>query len=155
MSDSNFTPKLGRIRDPGRARPLRHAKRIIGEAAKVRVRPARFAGHIGPNGLRRGLAQGRVFASGLFVPGARRVIVRARYTRQKAGELGAARAHLRYIQRYGVTREGKSRAPLRCCRRRRRWACLPPAVSTRSAPVRFIVSAEDSIGCSASPAVAR
>jgi type IV secretory pathway VirD2 relaxase len=42
----------------------------------------------------------------LFVPGSRRVIVRARYTRQKAGELGAAQAHLRYIQRDGVTREG-------------------------------------------------
>ena len=45
-------------------------------------------------------------ASGLFVPGTRRVIVKARYTRQQAGELGAARAHLRYIQRDGVTREG-------------------------------------------------
>src|SRR5215470_17947945 len=104
MSDSNFTPKLGRIRDPGRKHPLRHAKRIVGEAAKVRLRPTRFASHIGPNALRRGLAQGSVSASSLFVPGARRVIVRARYTRQKAGDLGAARAHLRYIQRDGVTR---------------------------------------------------
>jgi type IV secretory pathway VirD2 relaxase len=106
MSDSNFTPKLGRIRDPGRAHSIRHASRIIGEAAKVRPRALRFAGHIGPNALRRGLAHGTVSASGLFVPGTRRVIVRARYTRQKAGELGAARAHLRYIQRDGVTREG-------------------------------------------------
>ena len=106
MSDGNFTPKLGRIRGPGRAHPIRHTKRIIGEAAKVRLRPARFASHIGPNALRRGLAQGTVSASGLFAPGTRRVIVRARYTRQKIGELGAARAHLRYIQRDGVTREG-------------------------------------------------
>ena len=88
MSDSNFTPKLGRIRDHGRAHPIRHAKRVIGEAAKVRPRPLRFGGHIGPNALRRGLAQGTVSASGLFVPGSRRVIVRARYTRQKAGEFG-------------------------------------------------------------------
>ena len=104
MSDSDFTPKLGRIRDPGRARALRHTQRVLGEA--VKTRPLRRAGHIGPNAFKRGLAQGAVSASGLFVPGTRRVIVKARYTRQKAGELGAARAHLRYIQRDGVTREG-------------------------------------------------
>ena len=104
MSDSDFTPKLGRIRDPGRARALRHTQRVLGEA--VKTRPLRRAGHINPNAFKRGLAQGAVSASGLFVPGTRRVIVKARYTRQQPGELGAARAHLRYIQRDGVTREG-------------------------------------------------
>jgi hypothetical protein len=104
LSDSDFTPKLGRIRDPGRARALRHAQRVLGEA--VKTRPLQRAGHIGPNAFKRGLAQGAVSASGLFVPGTRRVIVKARYIRQKAGEMGAARAHLRYIQRDGVTREG-------------------------------------------------
>ena len=106
MPDRDFTPKLGRIRGPSRVHALRHTKRIIGEAAKARSRPARFGGHIGPNALRRGLAHGTVSASGLFIPGTRRVIVKARYTRQKAGELGAARAHLRYIQRDGITRDG-------------------------------------------------
>ena len=38
--------------------------------------------------------------------GSRRVIVKARYTRIVAGDLGAARAHMRYIVRDGVTREG-------------------------------------------------
>lgn len=104
MSDSDFTPKLGRIRDPGRARPLRHTQRVLGEA--VKTRPLRRPSHINPNAFKRGLAQGAVSASGLFVPGTRRVIVKARYTRQQPGELGAARAHLRYIQRDGVTREG-------------------------------------------------
>ena len=104
MSDSNFTPKLGRIRDPGRARALRHTQRVLGEA--VKTRPLRRAGHIGPNAFKRGLAQGAVSASGLFKPGTRRVIVKARYTRHRPGELGAARAHLRYIQRDGVTQEG-------------------------------------------------
>ncbi|MGE0769378.1 MAG: DUF3363 domain-containing protein [Hyphomicrobiaceae bacterium] len=104
MSDSDFTPKLGRIRDPGRARALRHTQRALGEA--VKARPLQRPGHIGPNAFKRGLAQGAVSASGLFVPGTRRVIVKARYTRQKVGEMGAARAHLRYIQRDGVTREG-------------------------------------------------
>jgi type IV secretory pathway VirD2 relaxase len=44
--------------------------------------------------------------AGIMAPGSRRVIVRARYSRQTAGNLGAAKAHLRYIQRDGITREG-------------------------------------------------
>lgn len=106
MSDGNFTPKLGRIRDPGRARTLRHTQRVIGEA--VKARPSPRAGHIGPNAFKRGLAQGAMSASGQFAPGTRRVIVKARYTPVKAGDLGASRAHLRYIQRDGVTHEGHS-----------------------------------------------
>jgi type IV secretory pathway VirD2 relaxase len=105
MSESDFTPKLGRIRDGGRQRTLRHGQRVLGEA--VKTRPLRRPSHIGPNAFKRGLAQGAVSASGLFKPGTRRVIVKARYTRQQPGEFGAARAHLRYIQRDGVTREGE------------------------------------------------
>ena len=45
-------------------------------------------------------------AAGLIAPGSRRVVVKARYTRIINGDLGAARAHLKYIQRDGVTREG-------------------------------------------------
>jgi type IV secretory pathway VirD2 relaxase len=46
-------------------------------------------------------------AAGLIAPGSRRVIVKARYTRIVAGDLGAARAHIKYIVRDGVTREGE------------------------------------------------
>jgi type IV secretory pathway VirD2 relaxase len=45
-------------------------------------------------------------AAGQIAPGSPRVIVKARYTRIVAGDLGAARAHLKYIVRDGVTREG-------------------------------------------------
>jgi len=45
-------------------------------------------------------------AAGLIAPGSRRVIVKARYTRIVGGDIGAARAHLKYILRDGVTREG-------------------------------------------------
>jgi type IV secretory pathway VirD2 relaxase len=44
--------------------------------------------------------------AGLIAPGSRRVIVKARYTPIVGCDLGAARAHVRYIQRDGVTREG-------------------------------------------------
>jgi type IV secretory pathway VirD2 relaxase len=45
-------------------------------------------------------------AAGLIAPGSRRVIVKARYTRILNGDLGAAQAHMKYIVRDGVTREG-------------------------------------------------
>ena len=45
--------------------------------------------------------------AGLYAGGSRRVIVKGRITKLKRGNLGAARAHLRYIQRDGVTPEGK------------------------------------------------
>jgi type IV secretory pathway VirD2 relaxase len=46
-------------------------------------------------------------AFGLIAPNARQVIVKARYTPIVGGDLGATKAHLRYIQRDGVTREGQ------------------------------------------------
>jgi type IV secretory pathway VirD2 relaxase len=55
---------------------------------------------------KRGMGAGVRAAAGLIAPGSRRVIVKARYTRIVAGDLGAARAHLKYIVRDGVTREG-------------------------------------------------
>jgi type IV secretory pathway VirD2 relaxase len=39
-------------------------------------------------------------------PGSRRVIVKGRHTRIVRGDLGAARAHIKYILRDGVTRDG-------------------------------------------------
>ena len=55
----------------------------------------------------RGSAFGTLAAAGLYPGGQRRVIVKARFTKFKAGDMGAARAHLRYIQRDGVTPEGE------------------------------------------------
>jgi type IV secretory pathway VirD2 relaxase len=55
----------------------------------------------------RGSAFGTLAAAGLYPGGQRRVIVKARITKFKAGQLGAARAHLRYIQRDGVAPEGE------------------------------------------------
>jgi type IV secretory pathway VirD2 relaxase len=90
------------------------------------------------------MAPGVLARAGLIAPGSRRVIVRARYVRQRGGDLGAARAHLRYIQRDGVTREGK---PGRLYDARGDDADVG-AILDRSEgdphQFRFIVSAEDS-----------
>ena len=106
MANGSFRPKLGRIRD-GKARTnLRTTLRVFREAGKAGARVVRIRGHVSPSSLKRGMGTGALAAAGFLAPGSRRVIVRARYTRQHPGGLGAARAHLRYIQRDGVTREG-------------------------------------------------
>jgi type IV secretory pathway VirD2 relaxase len=106
MSDS-FTPKLGRI-------GWKQGTRLDSYINKV-MRAAQTAGHVygkrssGFTGSRmgRGSAFGTLAAAGLYPGGQRRVIIKARFTKFKAGDMGAARAHLRYIQRDGVTPEGE------------------------------------------------
>jgi hypothetical protein len=55
----------------------------------------------------RGRAQGSIAALRSRSAGRRRVIVKTRVVRLKGADLSAAWAHLRYVQRDGVTREGQ------------------------------------------------
>ena len=106
MAQDDFNPQLGRIRDARRARAQRHAALVFRQAGKHGARALRQRGHISSATPKRGMGAGLRAAAGLMAPGTRRVIVKARYTRIVAGDLGAARAHLKYIVRDGVTREG-------------------------------------------------
>lgn len=106
MAQDDFDPKLGRIRDTRRARAARHASLVFNEAGRHGVRALRLKGHVKPSDLTRGMGTGSRAAAGLIAPGSRRVIVKARYTRIVGGDLGAAKAHIKYIVRDGVTREG-------------------------------------------------
>ena len=107
MSDS-FTPKLGRI---GWKRDIR-LDRYVNQV----MRAAHAAGHVHGKSrssftgsrIGRGSAFGTLAGAGIYAGGNRRVIVKARITKLKRGNLGAARAHLRYIQRDGVTPEGEA-----------------------------------------------
>jgi type IV secretory pathway VirD2 relaxase len=106
MSQDDFQPKFGRIRDSGRSRQLRHRTRVFRQAGKAGVGALLQRGHISSATPKRGMGAGVRAAAGLIAPGSRRVIIKARYTRIIGGDLGAARAHLKYILRDGVTREG-------------------------------------------------
>src|SRR5512145_2025307 len=108
MGDNAFQPKPGRIRDSQSRANLRTTRRIVIQAGRAGAGLLRQRGHIAPDARRRGTAPGVLARAGLIAPGSRRVIVRARYSRQRAGDLGAAKAHLRYIQRDGITRDGLS-----------------------------------------------
>jgi type IV secretory pathway VirD2 relaxase len=106
MSQDDFKPTSGRMRDAGRGRLLKHTTRVLRQAGKAGIRTLRQRGNISPSALKRGMGAGVRAAAGLIAPGSRRVIVKARYTKIVGGDLGAARAHIKYILRDGVTREG-------------------------------------------------
>ncbi|WP_256375373.1 relaxase/mobilization nuclease domain-containing protein [Bradyrhizobium sp. WSM3983] len=89
-----------------------HTGDAFGPRSTRRFAPHRATyGCLGPSGtggrIGRGHAQGAVLAGRGRSQGQRRVVVKARIVRIKSGDLGAVRAHLRYVQRDGVTREGE------------------------------------------------
>ncbi len=105
MTD-DFMPRLGRIGWKGGTRLDRYVNRVMHAAHK--------AGHLAKSGSSfsgsrsaRGAAFGTLAGAGFVASGRRRVVVKARIAKIKPGDLGAARGHLRYIQRDGVTPEGK------------------------------------------------
>ncbi len=104
--DDEFEPKLGEIanRTPTRARTymqrVLHAATLAGSK---RVAKAFTGSRIG-----RGTGAGRVLSARdtFSAQRQRRVIVKSRIVKLAGKGIAAARAHLRYIQRDGVTREG-------------------------------------------------
>ena len=107
MAEDEVRPKLGRIRDASRTAQPRLRRQVFQQAGKAGLRARWSKGHVKPGALTRGMGTGVRAAAGLIAPGSRRVVVKARYTRIINGDLGAARAHLKYIQRDGVTREDR------------------------------------------------
>lgn len=110
MSDNDdFTPHLGKPRAGGSRKARTYLQRVL--QARTLAGGARRLGR-SFNGTRiaRGTVAGRQLASRDRFAGfrRRRVMVKYRISKfNKANSMGAARAHLRYIQRDGVTREGE------------------------------------------------
>jgi type IV secretory pathway VirD2 relaxase len=107
--DDEFEPRLGRQRGTGGRTPDRYASRVAHAAGLLGK--ARRSGNRGYDGSRigRGAATGRLLSTRDRLAGlrSRRVVVKTRLAVLRGKGLGAARAHLHYIQRDGVTREGK------------------------------------------------
>jgi len=104
-TDDEFRVRLGRIGNRRGRKPIGYVKRVRKIAKKAGIgRPHPTSGFTGSR-IGRGYAQGTVFASRRSA-GQRRVVIKARFVRIKAGDTSAVRAHLRYVQRDGVTREG-------------------------------------------------
>nr|WP_294814724.1 relaxase/mobilization nuclease RlxS [uncultured Sphingomonas sp.] len=108
MNDDEFTPKLGKTKGKDGKRLVKYAGRVLAAArlagSKTGVQGRRFDG----SRIGRGASIGRLLSSRDRFAGfrARRAIVKTRLVRLGGKALGATRAHLRYIQRDGVTRDG-------------------------------------------------
>jgi len=108
MSEDEFEPKLGRSKAKDGRKVVKYGGRVLAAArlasAKTGVRSRRFDG----SRIGRGASIGRLLSIGDRLAGfrARRAIVKTRLVRLAGKGFAGARAHLRYIQRDGVTREG-------------------------------------------------
>lgn len=108
MAADDFRPKVGRIRATSGRKSQRYLNRVIrnmkrASQGRAGDKPSSFSG----SRIGRGYSAGTVLATRAYQSGRRRVIVKARFTSSRRGGLGAAKAHLRYIQRDGVTLEGE------------------------------------------------
>jgi type IV secretory pathway VirD2 relaxase len=111
VQKDDFEPRLGKVRALGSAKAKSYLSRVLrsamlasGGAFGKAPRRAKFTGaRIG-----KGAGVGRVLAARdhLSAYRSRRVIVKFSIPRLAGKGLAAARAHMRYVQRDGVTREG-------------------------------------------------
>lgn len=108
-SDDEFEPKLGRMRGQAPRAPKSHRARVrhaVQRAGGVKKTPSgsrRMSAKYG-----RGAGIGRVLSGGRSQGArSRRVVVKARFVRLAGRGVRAATAHLKYLQRDGVTREGE------------------------------------------------
>jgi type IV secretory pathway VirD2 relaxase len=145
MSDDDFTPKLGRMRTKASKRGAKYLGRIVaatkaaGNVSGARSR--RFDG----SRIGRGSGIARLLSSRdrLAAFRARRAVVKTRLVRLGARGIGTARAHLRYIQRDGVTREGQPGELYAASLDRADGAAFVERSEGDRHQFRFIVSAED------------
>jgi type IV secretory pathway VirD2 relaxase len=109
MSNDEFEPRLGKIRARGSKRGQKYLGRVLAAVALAggikRSGKSRFDG----SRIGRGASIGRILGSRDRLAGlrARRGVIKARIIKLVGKGAKNAAAHLRYIQRDGVTREGQ------------------------------------------------
>ncbi len=107
MSESEFKPKISSTRARSADKDGRLTRIVVKAASRNRAPKSPWANALTRRPVNQ-LARGKGALYGLTPApvGWRRVIVKARIARHGTSDLGAARAHLHYIQRDGVTRAG-------------------------------------------------
>ena len=109
MSDDEFEPRLGKIQAGGSKLGQKYLGRILASVALAggikRIGKSRFDG----SRIGRGASIGRILGSRDRLAGlrARRGVIKARIIKLAGKGAKNAAAHLRYIQRDGVTRDGQ------------------------------------------------
>lgn len=149
--DDDFEPKLGRIRARGSKRGPRYLHQVLRAVAlaggaqgnRASSRRSTFDG----SRIGRGAGVGRVLASRdrYAAYRQRRVIIKSRIVKLAGKGLKGAQAHLRYIQRDGVTREGEPGELYSADEDRANGKAFLERGKGDRHQFRFIVSAEDGV----------
>ena len=105
--DDEFEVKLGRIGNRRARKATSYLRRVRQEADKAGASSRASVELLPAAGSAAGTRKARCWPGAARAKGQRRVVIKARIVRIKAGDAGAVRAHLRYVQRDGVTREGE------------------------------------------------
>ncbi|RCK40514.1 conjugal transfer protein TraI [Thalassospira profundimaris] len=145
MADDVFKPKLGKIRSRGGKGGRKFLHRVLAATNRAggfrRLGRSRFTG----SRLGRASGAGQVLASRDHYAAFRQrlVIIKSRIVRLTGKGMQGARAHLRYIQRDGVTREGLPGELYSADQDRADGKAFLERADGDRHQFRFIVSAED------------
>jgi type IV secretory pathway VirD2 relaxase len=107
VTEDPFEPRLGRMRSTGSRRGRQYLHAVLAAAARAGFPKRRAGRRFSGSRIGRGAVAARMLGGRHAGLRARRAIVKTRLVRLGGKALGAARAHLRYIQRDGVTRDGE------------------------------------------------
>ncbi|MQX37633.1 relaxase/mobilization nuclease RlxS [Roseospira navarrensis] len=144
MAEDEFTPKLGKPRSRGSKSAKRYAHQVLAAVNRAGGRAARKSGaglgRIGRGGAPAAALAGRGRSA---LRSRRRVIVKARIVRLAGKGMDTARAHLRYIQRDGVTRDGERGSLYGADRDREDGRAFLNRADGDRHQFRFIVAPED------------
>lgn len=146
--DDDFEPIFGRMRATGSRNDRKYLHQVLQSANLARGSAAGTLGRAEAyHGSRigRGAGVGRVLASRdrFAVFRQRRVIIKSRVIKLDGKGLQAARAHLRYVQRNGMTREAEPGELYDAERDRADGKAFIDRADSDRHQFRFIVSAED------------
>ena len=144
--DDEFEPRLGKIRGTSGKQARTYLQRVLQSAAlSGSSSSAAGAGRFHGNRIGRGAGVGRVLAARDRYASfrVRRVIIKTRIVPFKGQGLKAAKLHLRYIQRDGVTRDGQPGEPYDRENDRSDGKSFIERAEGDRHQFRFIVSAED------------
>lgn len=143
MRDDEFEPRLGRMR--GRGKEARYLGLVVKAARRAGRRTGLRSRRFDGSRIGRGAGLARVLRSrarlGAFR--SRRVVVKARLAMLAGKGAAAARAHLRYVQRDGVTRDGQPGTLYSADRDMADGKAFLEQCEGDRHQFRFIVSAED------------
>lgn len=147
--DEDFKPKLGKPRAAGGKRGRKYLRRVLQAVAHAGGQSsssatAKRSSFLGAR-IGRGASLGRVLGSRDQYAAfrGRRVVVKSRFVKLGGKGFDAAKAHLRYIQRDGVTREGAPGELYSADQDRADGKAFIEQARADRHQFRFIVAAED------------